>query len=155
MRTKTTVRRALALLLSTLGVAASVGLAAAPAAHADAGACGAGYACVFQDNGLAGLTNLYKNAGNASPNVTIRQSDPDIQGYLWNHGRSSELQVTMRYVDGRRFVFCLTHGENWVIRDGDTDSPTVWDLYANETVLSWTWRSTRCPNAYYREGVFI
>lgn len=154
MKHKIRVRRTMAVLLSTLGVAMSVGIAAAPAAHAAPTACPAGYACVYRDNGDFNLSPTYKSAGNASPNIQMTTPDG---GFVWNNGRPctncDQLYVIMRYVDGRRYAFCLSNGPVRLL-DGDTDVPTLAQIAQNETVLSWRWQG-RCAVNLYREGVFL
>jgi hypothetical protein len=57
--------------------------------------------------------------------------------------------------NGRRYVFCLTHGDNLILADGNTNTPTYRTVGISETVVSWTWRSSRCSDSLYREPALV
>jgi hypothetical protein len=139
----TRVRRTVSLMLATLVVALSTGLAAAPPAHA-ALSCSSGYACVYEDRGLSGIALVYRSAGNANPNVAVYGENG---GFVWNHGQRcggcDSLQVKTYYpTNGAHYTICLNYGENLAFADGSEPRPTAAFLSYGEVVQSWRWRST-------------
>jgi hypothetical protein len=121
-----------AVALSLAGLGAVSPAEASPEAPALALSCNPGDACIVDNNG----TVVYKNAGNANPNVSVPNG-----GHVWNRGTrfagADHIQVVTQTPSGLKWTVCLHYGNNVTYAQPD---PTAGALINGEKVLSWRWR---------------